>query len=508
MNKFKLIIFLLFSCCIRIQSVAQVTVTSPIAEAPFDISARTEKRFDLNGMGCALIKLEIPVSGVTFEGSVIGDVNLNTNEYWVYLTDGTKRLKVHIPGQNNLLLEFMPLQSLRTYIGTIHVESELSTSVADAVMDYENRAKGIVVDTTIITNLRQEAFRYLLTTRDVSHIMLPSGKTPDEKVANLNKLDSIREAIMNGASFEDMAVKYSVDPAAKNNKGHMGYINSSSLPYPFIEAAYSTKIGGISAAFDDSPYGIHIVRVEGEKPNPGKYLVRHIMKMTNKLSHEDKMRKKSDMDVIYSKLMSGGDFEALAKAESEDSGSARNGGTLPWFGVGQMIPEFEGMVASLKNGQISSPFETMFGYHIVQRLDSRDLNYEEELPNIIKSIAKDVRAHEPKKDKLSKLRSLYGIKLNRNSLENAYRIIENGGGLNASTISNLRTDKSVLAKFGMRELTVSDITDAIPQYSQRVNKGAKNEFDRIVNEQLDSFTEEIVRIQLSSFPEILKHLND
>ena len=292
MRKFNLILSFLFSCWFCVQSIAQVDVVSPVAEAHFDISARTEKRFDLNGMGCALIKLEIPVSGVSFEGSVIGDVNLNTNEYWIYVTDGTKRLKVHIPGQSNLLLEFTPVQSLRTYTGTIHVDSDHLTSVADAVMDYENRAKGIVVDTTIITNLRQEAFRHLLTTRDVSHIMLPSGKTPDEKTANLNKLDSIREAIMNGASFEDMAVKYSVDPAAKNNKGHMGYINSSSLPYPFIEAAYSTEIGGISAAFDDSPYGIHIVKVEREKPNPGKYLVRHIMKITDKLSNEDKLKTK------------------------------------------------------------------------------------------------------------------------------------------------------------------------------------------------------------------------
>lgn len=60
----------------------------------------------------------------------------------------------------------------------------------------------------------------------------------------------------------------------------------------------------------------------------------------------------------------------------------------------------------------------------------------------------------------------------------------------------------------MRELKMSDISDAMRQYSQRVNKGAKKEFDRIANEQLDHFTEQIVKLQLSNFQDIIQHLND
>lgn len=91
---------------------------------------------------------------------------------------------------------------------------------------------------------------------------------------------------------------------------------------------------------------------------------------------------------------------------------------------------------------------------------------------------------------------------------NAYRIIENGGGLDITTISTLRKNNSVLAKFGVRELTLAGVADAMPTYTQKVTIRAKNEFDRIVIKQLDNFTEEIVRIQLSNFPEILKHLDD
>lgn len=487
---------------------AEVAVESQVSEAPFDISARTEKRFDLNGMGCALIKFEIPVPGVSFEGSVIGDVRLNTNEYWVYMIDGSKRLKIHIPGQSNLLLEFSPLQSLRTYTCTINVEGESSTSIADAVMDYENRAKTIVADSSIITNLRQEAFRHMLTSRDVSHIMLPVGKTPDEKIKNMQTLDSIRAEIMNGASFEGMALKYSIDPTVQGNKGHLGFITNTSFPYPFIEAAYATEIGGVSAAFDDSPYGIHIVKVEAEKPNPGKYLVRHIMKTTGGLSESEKSNKLESMNDVYKRLLNGENFANLALIESEDKGSSKNGGKLPWFGAGQMIQEFESAVEGLQNGEISKPFETKYGYHIVQRIDSRELSYDEELPNIDKAIAKDIRVNESKKEKLARLRSLYGIKLIPNGLDVAHKIIDGNGGLDLSSISALKTSSTVLAKFGNKELTVSDVASAFPVYENKVRLAAIDEFDRIAYEQLDAFTEEIVRMQLSAYPEIVKHLDD
>lgn len=506
--KWRILLLLILVNLTCIHAIAQANKVCQVSEAPFDISARTEKRFDLNGTGCALIKLEAPSVGITFEGNVIGDVKFNINEYWVYMTDGSKRLKVHIPNQPNLLLEFSPLQSLRTYTCVLNIENENQNSVADAVMDYEKRAKAIVLDTTIITNLRKEAYRYLLTTRNISHIMLSLGKTPDEKIKNKNKLDSIRTAIINGESFEEMALKYSIDKTVTKNKGNMGFITSTSFPHPFIEAAYSTGFGAISAVIDDAPYGFHIIKVEDEKPNPGKYLARHIVKVTDKLSDADKIKKRNKIDSIYLKLRNGGDFEEIAKIESEDNGTSTNGGMLPWFGVGQMIPEFEKVIANLENGELSEPFETQFGYHIAQRLDSREINYEEELPTINEAIAKDGRAQEPKKEKLSRLRSLYGIKLNQHGLLQAHKIIEKEGGIDNKTMSILRKDNSIIAKFGLRELTISDVANEMPEYTTKVVLAATDEFDRIANSQLDIFTEEIVRIQLSNHPEVLQHLDD
>ncbi|WP_304407881.1 peptidylprolyl isomerase [Bacteroides acidifaciens] len=505
--KFIVSIFILLGC--SIVGSAGIKVTSDVIESPYDISARTEKRLDLNGMGCALLKIEIPIENVTFDGNIVGEIELHTNEYWIYMTDGSKQLKAHIPGQSNLLLEFAPLASLRTYSAVVEVIGTNNYSIDEAVLNYENRAKAILKDSTIIHNIRQEAYRHMLTTRDISHIMLPVGKSPDERVANKTKLDSIRQEILNGASFEDMAVKYSSDPSAKNNKGHMGWINHESLPYPFIEAAYATEKGNISAAFEDSPYGFHIIRVENEKKNPGKFRVRHIMKTTSKLSEQERSIKKMAIDSIYSLLINGGDFEAIAKVESEDPGSKKMGGKLPDFGLGMMVPEFENMVVSLKDGEISKPFTTAFGYHVVQRLESIPFpSYEEMLPTINKAIEKDSRRTEPRRDKLAKLRALYGIKLNKTNLSKAHDIITNGGGLNSSTIAKLKQDNSFLAKFGNQTLTISDVAYQLPSYNQDVKIAGLSEFDRVAYEQLDILTENIVRVQLVECPEYLNCLSE
>lgn len=507
LNKLLFAFITIFAC--NIQGYCQIQVSSKVAESPYDISARTEKRLDLNGMGCALLKIELPVENVTFEGNVVGAVKYTTNEYWIYMTDGSKKLKVHAPGQPNLMLEFAPLVSLRTYSATLSVPTSKEVSIADAVFNYERRAKSILADTTVITNLRRESYRHMQTVRDVSHIMLFRGVTPDERMANSNKMDSIRQAIVNGASFEEMAQQYSVDKQTKDKGGRIGWINHEVLfPYTFIEAAYATEVGGISAAFDDTRFGFHIIKVNDEKTNPGLFKVRHILKTTVRLSEAEVIKKKTSIDSIYTLLLKGRDFDAMAKAESEDPGSAKLGGELQPFGLGMMVPEFEQAVLSLKDGEMSKPFKTSYGYHIVQRLKVLPFpSYEERLPLINAGIAKYDIKDEPRKDKLAKLRTLYGIKPDKTALTKAHEIIKNGGGINPTTISKLKQDNTLLAKFGHKTLSISDIANALPEYNRDVKQAGESEFDRVAYEQLDVLTEDIVRIQLEDSPEYLKYLD-
>ena len=165
----------------------------------------------------------------------------------------------------------------------------------------------------------------------------------------------------------------------------MGFIPVGRLPYTFEDAAYNTKAGEISPVVE-TPFGFHIVKVNARRPARGQVLAQHILKLTQGLSEEDAAKKKAEIDSIGALLAAGADFEEIAKKESEDPGSQRNGGRLNWFGAGQMVPEFEEAAFSLQNGEVSAPFKTSYGYHIVKRLDWKPVDSFETMEPMIKNV--------------------------------------------------------------------------------------------------------------------------
>ena len=93
--------------------------------------------------------------------------------------------------------------------------------------------------------------------------------------------------------------------------------------------------------------------------------------LTQGKTPEEQARAKTQIDSIYTLIKGGADFSDLARRESEDPGSAKNGGMLPWFGAGRMVPEFEKAAFALADSAVSEPFQTSYGYHIVKTLGHR-----------------------------------------------------------------------------------------------------------------------------------------
>lgn len=109
---------------------AQIQVEA-IVESPMDLTASTQKRVDLNGAGCALVKVEMKSPQAQFQGNVVGDVAYNTSEYLVYVSPGTKILKMLHPEQNPIIIDFSKygiesLKSERTYTVKIHIPSNIN----------------------------------------------------------------------------------------------------------------------------------------------------------------------------------------------------------------------------------------------------------------------------------------------------------------------------------------------------------------------------------------------
>ncbi|MDE7397337.1 MAG: peptidylprolyl isomerase, partial [Muribaculum sp.] len=129
-------------------------------------------------------------------------------------------------------------------------------------------------------SLVDEAYNRLKEQVNVSHIMIPKGRTPEENVAARALADSLRTAIIEGkADFVETAKKYSMDQSVSENGGTIGYFSGGRFPYSFECASFNTPVGEF-APVTETKYGWHIIRVDGRRPSPGEVLVSHILLLT------------------------------------------------------------------------------------------------------------------------------------------------------------------------------------------------------------------------------------
>jgi peptidyl-prolyl cis-trans isomerase SurA len=124
-----------------------------------------------------------------------------------------------------------------------------------------------------------------------------------------------------------------------------------------------------------TPTGYHIIRLNevrggAQTSVENQVHVRHILMKTNALADDATVRSK--LSALRERILKGEDFAGIAQVSSEDPGSAAEGGDLGWAGPGTYSPEFESQITSLKDNEISEPFHTQFGWHIVQMLGHRE----------------------------------------------------------------------------------------------------------------------------------------
>lgn len=301
------------------------------------------------------------------------------------------------------------------------------------------------------------AYNHLLTDRVVSHIMLDKGNSPEAEQAVRATLDSIRTAIINGADFKELAVKYSIDGSVQYNGGTLGVLPVGRLPYSFEEATYDTPVGELSGIVE-TPFGLHLIRVESESKNVGEVSAQHILLLTQGKSPEEQKIAKARIDSIYNVVVAGGDFSDLAKRYSEDPGSAADGGMLPWFGKGMMVPEFEEISFSLNDGEISKPFSTSYGYHIVKRLSHRDVRPLAEMrEQIIDAMKRDGRYGEAEKAGFERLKKRYNALVFTSEIDGIKAEIKRKGALDSLMCATLVSSPVTIGEVAKKKITTADI---------------------------------------------------
>ena len=217
-------------------------------------------------------------------------------------------------------------------------------------------------------NLLKKEYEY-----HVAHILIAVPETPKpgqiEKAQHRAAL--VYERAATGSNFAKLAIAAS-DAQDALQGGDMGWRNKVQLPQVFLQQIAQMQPGDVSK-IAQSPAGYHIFKVldrrEIQNTMVDQVSCRHILIRTNTLLNDTAAEIK--LEDIKSKIEQGEDFGKFAKKHSEDTGSAVNGGNLAWTASSNFVPKFKEIVDNLEIDEISEPFQSQYGWHIVQLLDTR-----------------------------------------------------------------------------------------------------------------------------------------
>ncbi|MEG1488940.1 peptidylprolyl isomerase [Acinetobacter sp.] len=258
---------------------------------------------------------------------------------------------------------------------------------------YESLRNRIAEDLAI-NRLRQQMVmsRIKISDQDVENFL----KTPQGQAALGNQVHVLHVRVSGEKNIEKVAaqvkaaLKESNDVAAIDKKftangvkvesADMGFRNLSEIPSELAARVTPLEVGQTTDLIPVRD-GIHVLKLVDRKGADQKaivsqYKTRHILIQPSEVVSPDNA--KQQINSIYNRLKAGEDFAVLASTFSNDPGSARDSGNLGWVSPGVMVPEFEARMKSTPVGQTSEPFQTQFGWHILQVTDSRqqDMTHE------------------------------------------------------------------------------------------------------------------------------------
>ncbi len=209
---------------------------------------------------------------------------------------------------------------------------------------------------------------------NIGHILVsvPSSATAEQIAERTARAQGIFERARRGEDFAQLAVSYS-DAGTALEGGQLGWRKAGQLPSFAADAIPKLQVGEVTEPIR-TPSGLHIFKVQESRGAQQASLVsqthaRHILMQTNAIEDDETVRLK--LSEIRKRVLAGESFETIASVTSTDPGSAAKGGDLGWAGPGSFVPEFEKQLDALDENEISQPFKTTYGWHIVQLLGRR-----------------------------------------------------------------------------------------------------------------------------------------
>nr|WP_321223311.1 peptidylprolyl isomerase [uncultured Psychroserpens sp.] len=356
--------------------------------------------------------------------------------------------------------------------------------------NYKNQlTKNYMSDNKVTDALVKEA--YERTTNDVkaSHILVRIDESvKDDTLAIYNKVLKLRERVI-AEGFE--AVQKDVHDGKNVFAEDLGYFGGFKMVYPFETAAFNTPVGEVSMPFR-TRFGYHVVKVFEKRKSLGEVTVAHIMVSVKQ--KDSTVDPETRINQIYKKIGQGEKFESLAKQFSDDKSSSQKGGMLSPFTGGQLrAKEFENVAFSLENkGDISKPFKTDYGWHIVKLINKKGVQPFEEVKNELQNrVKKDSRSALINSALVKNLIAKYDIKQHKSQGLAYIETILTDGFFKQSWKTPEDIKDGVLISIRDKNITYKDFADFL-MASQRKYYNRLVDYKTLLDAEYDDFLEDQV----------------
>lgn len=346
-------------------------------------------------------------------------------------------------------------------------------------------SKNYLSDSNVTEALIKEAYDRSTQEIKASHILIRLDESEKDTLNVYNQLMELRERVKN-EGFEK--VKNEVHNGTTVFAEDLGWFSAFKMVYEFENAAFKTKVGEVSEPFR-TRFGFHIVKVDDKRSSRGEVTVAHIM-ISNKQA-DSLMDPVVRINEIYKKINQGENFESLARQFSDDKSSSSNGGMLAPFTGGQLSSqEFEEMAFSLsKPDQISEPFSTDYGWHIMKLISKQGIQPMEDIKGELENkVKRDARSSLINTALATKLKKNYGVVDDPKKLDYFVSILSNDFYNRAWVIPTSMDANKALFNIGNTVIRYTDFANHLLT-SQRVYAGKTTPFTDIVTKEFKTFQE-------------------
>lgn len=202
-------------------------------------------------------------------------------------------------------------------------------------------------------------------------IPLPDGSSPQAIQTAERQVKELHQKLREGADFAQMAVTHSASETALEG-GEMGWRKAAQMPPPFDAMIGAMSVGDVTEPMR-TPGGFIMLKLLEKRGGGTQVLeevnVRHILIKPSEIRSEAETKRL--VERLHERLLAGEDFSELAKSFSEDPGSALNGGSLDWIDPSALVPEFRDVMSNTASGELSKPFKSPYGWHVLQVVGRR-----------------------------------------------------------------------------------------------------------------------------------------